>query len=42
MSEEKETKEPRKDARGFPVVEPPKEKKADDEKREDAPLRRMG
>jgi hypothetical protein len=45
MSEAKEKEETtRKDARGFPLVEPPKEKadSKDGERTDQAPLRRLG
>jgi hypothetical protein len=37
-------KKPRKDARGFPVVDPPKEKtdEKEGERTDQAPLRRLG
>ncbi len=38
------SKKPRKDARGFPVVDPPKEKtdEKEGERTDQAPLRRLG
>jgi hypothetical protein len=42
MSEPTEKKTPRKDAQGFPVVEPPKEKTDEKERTDQAPIRRLG